>query len=309
MARLAGLTWRPIPEAGEQPAIRPTQHIYHVSASLADSLYGYWTSPGVGLESHLHRALDGYGEQYVDTGRSADANLAANRRPDGTGAISEESAGLADGLWTPQQVRALVADGRQTHLLHGIPLRICRDPGDPGYGWHSMWGLNTRDNPALNPWTSAVGKVCPGPHRIEQLRGVVLPAVFGANPEEVDDMFTDTDRGVLVRIDKRLAGAVGSGQQTFEATIAATLGVVQTLVNRASAQDTALRSIAAQLGDTKAAVLTALATLPLADLHLTDLQLGTLAHAVVDDLREAGVPATVDEVLAAIVARLGQPAA
>lgn len=301
MPWLQTATRRPIPEADQQPLITPTQHIFHVSASMAESLYGYWTSAGVDLESHLHAGWK-TAEQYMPTEREADANLAANRRPDGTGAISEESAGLADGSWTAYQVAVLTAHGKETHQLHGIPLRICRDPDDPGYGWHAMWGLNSPMVPNRNPWTLAMGKVCPGPLRIVQLKTIILPAIFGEPVE--DDMFTDTDRALLERIDRRLGGAVGAGQASFESTIAAVLGTVQTLVNRDNAQDAQLRSIAASIGDTKSAVLAGIAALPLADLHLSDEQLATLAHAVVDDLREAGVPTSVDEVLAAIVTRL-----
>lgn len=306
MARLKTATWRPIPEADEQPTIRATQHIFHVSAGEAESLFAYWTSAGVGLESHLHTGWR-TAEQYVDTAHSADANLAANRRPDGTGAISEESAGLADGSWTPYQLQQLIAHGRETHQLHGIPLRICRDPDDPGYGWHAMWGLNTRDNPTLNPWTTAIGKVCPGPRRVEQLHGIVLPAIFGTTTEETDDMFTDADRAKLDRIDAKLRGAVGAGQTTFEGTIAAVLGTVQSLVNRSNAQDAQLRVLAGSLSDTRTAVLGALAALPIADLNLTDTQLTTLADAVADDLADAGVAISVDDILAAMATRLGTP--
>ena len=54
IARYPGATWRPLPEADKQPTIRATQIILHIAVSNADSLYPYWNSTGVGLESHLY---------------------------------------------------------------------------------------------------------------------------------------------------------------------------------------------------------------------------------------------------------------
>lgn len=132
-------------------------------------------------------------------------------------------------------------------------------------------------------------------------------AILAGAPIEEDDMFSDDDRAMLQRIDTRLGRAVGAGQTSFEGTVAAVLGTVQSLVNRDNAQDSQLRSIAAAIGDTKSAVLAGLATLPIADLQLSDQQLDTVAHAVVDDLREAGVPVTAEEILAALATKLATP--
>ena len=174
MARYPGATWRPLPEADTQPTIRATQLILHVSAGESRSLFGWWTSPANNLESHLHVARDGFTEQYVDTARSADANYLANRRPDGTGAISVETQGAdAGGLWSAEQLDRLVDIARWAHAVHGVPLRLCPGPDEPGIGWHVMWG-------APGPWTPAVGKVCPGPSRVAQIKTVILPRLLRA---------------------------------------------------------------------------------------------------------------------------------
>lgn len=179
MSRYPGARWRPIPETNTQPAIRATQVILHVTDSESRSLYDWWTSPGNSLESHFHVARDGYSEQYVDTGRSADANYRANRRPDGTGAISIETQGAdAGGPWTPDQLAELVRIIRWAHTTHGVPLRLCPGPDSPGIGWHVMWG-------APGPWTPTA-KICPGPTRIGQVRSTILPRLL--RPDEEDEL-------------------------------------------------------------------------------------------------------------------------
>lgn len=175
---------RLLPEAGQQPTITPTQVIHHVAVSEAQSLYGFWTSPGENLESHFYIAYDGQVEQYVDTSRSADANYTANRRPDGTGAVSIETAGLGPGSWTDDQLRSIVELDRWLHATHAIPLRVCRTSSDPGYGWHVMFG-------APGPWTPAVGKICPGPNRVQQFQTIIMPRLLGQ--EEEDMPLTPTD--------------------------------------------------------------------------------------------------------------------
>jgi hypothetical protein len=180
MARFPGAIWRPIPENTTQPLVRITQVIMHVRAGTGDSLFGLWTSPGNGLESHFYVRYDGTVEQYMDTARSADANLTANLRPDGTGAMSIETEGLGEGEWTAAQVTSLLALARWANKVHGVPLRVCPGPNDPGIGYHIMFGTP-------GPWTP-VSKSCPGPARIVQWRGIIMPALTSGVDPEGDDM-------------------------------------------------------------------------------------------------------------------------
>ncbi len=181
MARYEGAVWRPITEELErtEPAIRPTQIIWHETAVLTRSLFDWWESDGSrGMECHFFISRAGVVEQYMDTERSADANLEANRRPDGTGAISVELEGLDPQFsndrslteCTPEQLREMVRLARWAGMTHGIPYRLCRTPEDPGHGWHVMWG-------SPGAWTPATGKSCPGEHRVEQIKTVLLPAL------------------------------------------------------------------------------------------------------------------------------------
>lgn len=190
--------------------IRPTQVILH---SLAN---GYNFAAGVGwlesaanpLEAHYAVRADGHVVQLVLETMRAEANLQANRRPDGTGAISIEtdSSVPATEPWSTAQVDALVELVTAICRRHGIPARLCRSASDPGIGWHVMWG-------APGAWTP-VAKSCPGPARIAQVSAVIVPRVAAAlrlqqqtpsstptvpaNPAE-DDM-TDQDRELLKQI-------------------------------------------------------------------------------------------------------------
>jgi hypothetical protein len=167
MSRYPPARWRPIPEQRGQQRIRPTQFIFHTQAGRG-SLHDYYTARGIDVESHLWVARNGDAEQYLDTEVRADANLTANRRPDGTGAVSCEFEGFVDDPFTDAQVATAIRLLREAHDRDGIPRTLCRSPDDPGVGWHVMWG-------APGPWTP-VAKSCPGKRRIAQIPAIVRAA-------------------------------------------------------------------------------------------------------------------------------------
>jgi hypothetical protein len=157
------------PESDSQPAIRPTQLIFHSIAApwTPQRTYEFWRD-STNLESHFGLGYDGVVAQYIGTETRADANYLANRRADGTGAISLESASIDTHTdpWTPAQVETLIRLGVWAHHQHGIPLRICRTASDPGYGYHRLhadWAIG--------------GTACPGDARVRQFNEVVFPAI------------------------------------------------------------------------------------------------------------------------------------
>lgn len=176
MARIPGLRWRPIPENAFQESIVPTQWIVHTfvdspSADLED-MGDYFERTDIGLESHTVLGWASH-DQLVDTEVRADANYRANRRPDGTGAIStetEDDGTPVERPWNTYQLGELIRTGVLLHELHGIPAELCPTPDAPGMGYHSMFG-------APSDWTPAVGKTCPGATRIKQFREIVLPGI------------------------------------------------------------------------------------------------------------------------------------
>ncbi|MFI2426497.1 N-acetylmuramoyl-L-alanine amidase [Streptomyces sp. NPDC018955] len=157
------------PESDAQAAIRPTQFIVHSVVAPWDEnrIYAYWRD-STNLESHFGLDYDGSLGQYIGTETRADANAGANRRPDGTGAVSIETASntKASDAWTPEQIEQMVRLGVWLHQRHGIPLRVCRTHDDPGFGYHSMF----------SQWSTS-GTACPGAARIRQFKEVVFPAI------------------------------------------------------------------------------------------------------------------------------------
>lgn len=176
------------PESDSQPAIRPTQFIVHsiIAPWTARRTYEYWRD-STSLESHFGVDYEGTVGQYIGTETRADANAGANRRADGTGAVSAETASNLQGSdpWNDKQIEDLIAIGVWLHQEHGIPLRICRSHSDPGFGYHSMF----------REWSTS-GTACPGAARIKQFREVVFPGIVAratGAPEENDMALTDDD--------------------------------------------------------------------------------------------------------------------
>lgn len=176
------------PESDSQPAIKPTQFIVHsiIAPWTAKRTYEYWRD-STSLESHFGIDYEGTVGQYIGTETRADANAGANRRPDGTGAVSAETASNLQGSdpWNDKQIEDLIAIGVWLHKTHGIPLRICRSHSDPGFGYHSMF----------REWSTS-GTACPGAARIKQFREVVFPGIVAratGTPEEEDVALTKAD--------------------------------------------------------------------------------------------------------------------
>lgn len=228
MAMYRGAIPRTLPENTTQPRVRITQVILHIAASEGNSLENWWNHPGNNLESHFYIRYDGTVEQYIDTSRSADANYTANLRDDGTGALSIETEGLGDGRWTPAQLDSIQRLIDWAHEIHGVPLRVCRDANDPGIGYHVMFG-------APGPWTTARGKVCPGPNRINQFRQVLAPRLGVVSDEGDDVSYDDAVRAVkdVLRMPNGLN--VPQGQQNNGNFYVNVLGSAQANFNNVNA--------------------------------------------------------------------------
>ncbi|GGR71305.1 hypothetical protein GCM10010252_07030 [Streptomyces aureoverticillatus] len=160
------------PEGNAQPAIRPTQMIFHSLAApwTGRRTYEYWRD-STNLESHFYVEFGGDAFQYIGTQTRADANMYANKRGDGTGAVSVETASNLKhtDAWTSSQIAALIKLGAWMHKTHGVPLRICRSHSDPGFGTHRMF----------SQWSPG-GTACPGDARQRQFRELVFPGIVKA---------------------------------------------------------------------------------------------------------------------------------
>lgn len=171
------------PESDAQPAIKPTQLILHSIAAPWDGerMYEYWRD-STNLESHFGCDYDGDLWQFIGTNTRADANAQANRRPDGTGAVSVESASNLQHTdpWTEAQIISFIRLGAWMHTEHDLPLRICRSWDDPGYGYHRLFGQ----------W-SIGGTACPGNARVAQFRSEVFPGIVdfvGGHPPSAPEV-------------------------------------------------------------------------------------------------------------------------
>lgn len=246
------------PESDAQTAIRPTQFILHsiVAPWTPQRTYEYWRD-STNLESHFGLGYDGSLGQFIGTETRADANAAANRRADGTGAVSLESASnlQASDAWTAAQVETLIKLGVWLHKEHGIPLRICRTADDPGFGYHRLF---TSWNPN--------GHSCPGDARVTQFKNVVFPGIVaratGQTTPQEDDMTPDQAAQLKAVRDNLLVitsltekdakgAAVKHGAGYFLAHIQAQLVAVQATE---AAQTAALTALATAIGKVDAAI-------------------------------------------------------
>jgi hypothetical protein len=274
------------PESDSQPAIKPTQFILHsiVAPWTPERTYEYWKSTN--LESHFGLGYDGSLGQFIGTETRADANYLANRRPDGTGAVSLESASntKASDPWTADQVEAIIKLGVWLHQKHGIPLRICRTASDPGFGYHRMFK-------EWNPDAHA----CPGDARVEQFHKVVFPGIVAratgntTDPEENDMQLSDqinlgdwipkqwpTDKGLA---DKKIPVDVALGSGYAHA-------------RKAAENSDKLVALVAKLQTSEAAQTAALTKL--AELVGTGVDTATVVDAVQKAIADAVVKVSVD---------------
>lgn len=236
------------PESDAQPLIIPDQFILHSLAApwTAQRTYEYWRDSS-SLESHFGLGYAGDLGQYIGTQTRADANAAANRRANGHGAISLESAsntGATD-PWTDEQVDAIVNLGIWLHEEHMIPLRICRTWDDPGYGYHRLF---SQWNPSAH--------ACPGSTRIEQFHDLVFPRIKNGEGSMAAVDLTDAALdAVALRVANKLIAGGGVLESTDIANVAtattarltAAGGVLDTVRAQAAANGSSLTSVAASL--------------------------------------------------------------
>jgi len=171
--------------------------VLHVTASERDSQHSWFNNPRAQASCHLHVALDGTVEQYVDLDKIAWTSGAGNART-----IGIETAGLGSGEWTPEQLDALTSALAWLCDRYDVPAVVMDSSGadERGIGWHRL-GIkgNFPDLPSIlagytqrgggELWSSSAGKVCPGDDRIRQIPALVERVHTALNPPmEEDDM-------------------------------------------------------------------------------------------------------------------------
>lgn len=192
---------RPIPPGANDPPITPVGAVFHVAVSEGSSLYDYFRNRSGGIESHGYIRRDGTVEQYRAVNYECDAQVAGNSWVSGGrryGLTSWESQGMGEGEWTRAQLDTIRRIIMWHHTTRGIPLRLCPGPNSPGFGYHRLFA-------AWNP----NGHSCPGPDRVLQFQGGIVPWMrAGGDGAPTDWMDMATEAEVKALLDKALAAAV-----------------------------------------------------------------------------------------------------
>jgi hypothetical protein len=206
-----------IPESGSQPRIRPRALILHTNASNTSIAGAASLMARSDQEFHWQMEAPGTGRvagrlaQFVDTTTRADNNFRGNSWEEGGvlyGCCSCETADHGspyEKSWTDLGQRDALEDLCVWYCqTHNIPPVRPVNPWAPGIGYHAMWGYNVASSTGSgtygvytapdgrrahlnNPWTNALGKICPGPGKIREypdLLAAVARRVAGGAEEE-----------------------------------------------------------------------------------------------------------------------------
>lgn len=166
--------------------------ILHTMVGSLEGTDGYFRRDGYGgAESHFGVGGLGTVYQWQDTLYRAEANGAANSR-----AISIETADMSkpfpqwntqDGnavpAWTDDQCEAIAGILAWCSTVHAIPLVAVTNskPGGRGVGYHRLGVPGSRAATVSvtggELWSSAAGKVCPGPRRTAQIPAIIRAAI------------------------------------------------------------------------------------------------------------------------------------
>lgn len=200
MAKYSGATYRPLATKQGQPAMSSHDIVclHTMVGNLTSTDNMFHENGWGGTESHFGvggkwgpdagKGWDGKVFQWQDTGFTADANFQGNHH-----VISIETADNAPSkiediaVWTPAQLDSIVKLVAWACKTYDIPAVLVADskPGRRGIAYHRQ-GCEHSDGLGSHPgwlvkggerWSTSLGKGCPGPARIAQLRDIVIPRV------------------------------------------------------------------------------------------------------------------------------------
>lgn len=162
--------------------------VLHVAASETDSLHGWFSNPSARASSHFYVRRDGTVEQYVSLKDRSWAQQHGNDR-----LISIETQGMGMGEWTAAQVASLARLCKELSAKYGFPLKAMKSSkaSEKGIGYHAQGVAVTAEQLKKGVsqtggelWSSARGKVCPGPDRIKQIPEIIKQATGAVDAPE-----------------------------------------------------------------------------------------------------------------------------
>ena len=178
--------------------------IWHTTASLASSQFGWFSNPKARASSNIHIDMAGGVEQYVDLRKGSWTSGAAC-----SSTIGVETAGKGVEPWTKPQLESIIRFQVWCHHVFDVVNRLMESSAanESGIGWHRLGirgnfpqlpsilaGLIQRGKGEEWASSSSFGKVCPGDKRIEQ-----MPYIL----KEVTKRTLETPDNLLVRYAKR----------------------------------------------------------------------------------------------------------
>lgn len=176
-----GAAHRPVCNYTNRARPRTDGVVLHVTAAPgATSQFGWFNNRNSGVSAHFHVAADGRLEQYIDADLIAWAQRGGDQR-----LLSIETQGGANGRWTPEQASTLARLIRDLAEHYDFPISLMGSSrtSERGIGYHALGVPATRSqlNAGISQtggelWSSAVGKVCPGPERIAQIPEIIAAA-------------------------------------------------------------------------------------------------------------------------------------
>lgn len=190
-----------LPEAYTQSYMTPTGICLHSDASRDQKnsdgsvkdvdLYGWWTQTGA--ESHIQVAWSGVAYQYMPFNRVAHANGSGNGFLISFETQSRSTSSLLP--WSDAQIDTIVDIILFLNKEWGIRLEFDSNFYSKGITYHSV---RIKGNNPVHPtqflsskeggktYSSAFGKTCPGPKRIQQIFDVILPRLGSESYVESD---------------------------------------------------------------------------------------------------------------------------
>jgi hypothetical protein len=208
MAEIApGADYRPLPRT---LSTTPLQRRFINLHTMVGSLRGSeaWFSGSGRPYSHFgvgKRGLDGELWQWQDLRYRAASDLEGNPY---SISFETEDDGPNEPIppWTEAQIKALVQTIAWLCRRYSIPAVLLNDslPIPDGVSYHRL-GINPWRVPGGLLYSSSPGKLCPADVRIAQIRTRIMPGVLAIlNPPVEDDMFSETDRDLLEKINGML---------------------------------------------------------------------------------------------------------